>query len=373
VTNALLNSSSSLLSKIIRFFLLLVCYGSMFCAQLPDHLPIEAMVLCPPTPVRAEGKFHLVYEIHVTNFRQKDVTLRRVEVRGDNSAAPITTYEGLNLQETLSTPGRVTSEKARLSGGQRLVIFIWATLDSRDAIPKVLRHQLTFDSSAADGHQFQISFECAETPVRPEKAIVIRPPLKGGPWWALDGPSNGSRHRQAIVAMDGRTFDAQRFAIDWNRLGADGRAWSGDGHRNTDYYGFGSEILAVADGTITEVADGIPENIPRSVRPFTFDNISGNHIILDLGAGHYAFYAHMQPGKMRVRVGDHVHTGQVLGLLGNSGNSQGPHLHFHLVDRSSPLLSEGLPYVLDSFEVDGSTRTMEMPLANALVRFPDSH
>ena len=330
------------------------------------------MVLCPPTAVRAEGKLHLVYEIHVTNFRQKDITLRRVEVRGDKSAVPITTYEGWKLEEMLSTPGRVTTEKSRLSGGQRLVIFIWATLDSTDAIPTVLRHRLTFDSGAADGQHFQISLECAETPVKREKAIVIRPPLKGGPWLALDGPSNDSRHRRALLAMDGRTFDAQRFAIDWNKLGADGRVRSGDGHRNTDDYGYGREILAVAVGTVTEVADGIPENIPGSVRPFTFDNISGNHVILDLGSGYYAFYAHMQPGKMRVRVGDHVHTGQVLGLLGNSGNSKGPHLHFHMVDRSSPLLSEGLPYVFDSFQVDGSTRTMEMPLTNALVRFPDS-
>jgi murein DD-endopeptidase MepM/ murein hydrolase activator NlpD len=95
--------------------------------------------------------------------------------------------------------------------------------------------------------------------------------------------------------------------------------------------------------------------------PITSETVAGNHIVLDLGGGRYAFYAHFQPGSLKVKVGDRVTRGQVIGLVGNSGNSTEPHLHFHISDGVSPLGSEGLPYVLDG--------TPGMPLQNARVAF----
>jgi murein DD-endopeptidase MepM/ murein hydrolase activator NlpD len=135
------------------------------------------------------------------------------------------------------------------------------------------------------------------------------------------------------------------------------------------------------------VKDSIPENVPgvtsRAV-PITLETVGGNHVIIDIGGGYYAFYAHLRPGSIRVKVGDRVKRGQVVGLVGNSGNSTEPHLHFHVSDANSPLGSEGVPYRLDSFELAGSctafgagcartgpvTRHHEIPLANAIVRFP---
>jgi len=81
--------------------------------------------------------------------------------------------------------------------------------------------------------------------------------------------------------------------------------------------------------------------------------VDGNHIVLDLGNGKYGFYAHLQKGSLLVKKGDHVKRGQALALLGNTGNTSAPHLHFHLMDGSSVLGSSGLPYVIDSFSVVG--------------------
>ena len=142
----------------------------------------------------------------------------------------------------------------------------------------------------------------------------------------------------------------------------------------------------MADGVVTETKDGIPQNVPgansRAV-PITLETVGGNHVIVDIGGGKFAFYAHMQPGSLRVKVGEHVKTGEVLGLVGNTGNSTEPHLHFDICDASSMLACEGLPYALASFEVTGKaedegkiklyatpvTRTLEIPAEDEIVRF----
>ncbi|MGH7448112.1 MAG: M23 family metallopeptidase, partial [Longimicrobiales bacterium] len=118
------------------------------------------------------------------------------------------------------------------------------------------------------------------------------------------------------------------------------------------------------------------------------ETVSGNSVVIDLG-GRYAFYAHLIPGSLRVSVGDRVRRGQVIGRVGNSGNSTEPHLHFHVVDALAPgtstLGAEGIPYALARFELVGRCtvfggaceRTAPvtvrggMPLQNQIVRFQD--
>ena len=104
--------------------------------------------------------------------------------------------------------------------------------------------------------------------------------------------------------------------------------------------------------------DGIPENVPLAAEravPITLETIGGNYVMQAVGNRQVAYYAHLQPGSIRVKPGDRVRRGQSLGLLGNSGNSDLPHLHFHISDDSS-LASEGLPYVFDSFETLGTAQ-----------------
>jgi murein DD-endopeptidase MepM/ murein hydrolase activator NlpD len=152
---------------------------------------------------------------------------------------------------------------------------------------------------------------------------------------------------------------------------------SGDHKDNQAYFAYGSEVLAVADSTVAAVKDGIPENVPgvnsRAV-PITLDTVGGNYVVLDLGGGRFAFYAHLQPGSLKVKAGDKVRRGQILGLVGNSGNSTEPHLHFHVSNGISTLGSEGMPYLIDSFEVTAGAgvgaKTNALPLEGARVKFP---
>lgn len=151
----------------------------------------------------------------------------------------------------------------------------------------------------------------------------------------------------------------------------------------------------MADGRVADLKDGLAENVgsnERAARVITLDNVVGNFITLDLDHGRFAVYAHLQPGSLEVKLGDRVRAGQLLALLGNSGNSEAPHLHFHLVDANSPLGAEGIPYEFEQFDQLGVTggpdlldggapwkaeagakpvpRRREFPLDNAVVVFP---
>lgn len=187
---------------------------------------------------------------------------------------------------------------------------------------------------------------------------------------------------------------SQRFAVDWTRVGADGQVFRGDPAKNETWTPYGAEVLAVADGRVSDLQDGIPANDPTSdtkAVAITFENAGGNYLILDIGGGHFAFYAHLQAHGLRVRLGQRVKRGQVIALLGNSGKADAPHLHFQITDGNSPLASEGLPFAINAFMllghvdslkvlVDGtgwratqtpSLRRREMPAENAVVAFVD--
>lgn len=153
------------------------------------------------------------------------------------------------------------------------------------------------------------------------------------------------------------THASQRRAADISMVDADGKSHRDDGKKNGDYFVYGQEVLAVADGNVVTAIDGVPENEPGTMNPYI---VPGNLVILKHGDALYSAYAHLQPGKLRVKEGTKVKRGQVLGLAGNSGNSSEPHLHFQLQDGPRFEKSWGVEPVFANVPVkrDGTTTTI---------------
>lgn len=373
---------------------LALCSGLASAQTLSPGIPVELQIPVAPTPVWADGKIHLFYELHITNLRARSLELTRIIVaKGGTERSFLASYEASGLMERLGRPGAPADlpDKRIIGGGMRAVAFLEIVADRPADVPRVLVHRLFFKPEAAGEDIF---VDGAEVVVREAVPVAISPPLRGQGWVALSGLSNTSVHRRTIVAVDGKARIAQRFAADWTRIGKDGLAFSGDPAKNTSWAAYGAEVLAVEDATVADVKNGIPDNDPTADKkavPINLDTVGGNYVILDLGGGNFAFYAHLQPNSIRVKTGERVRRGQTLALLGNSGNSDAPHLHFHVSDGNSPLGAEGLPYVLDAFDYQGDLpskrllaeggwqawlttkaekRQLEIPTENAIVRFP---
>lgn len=347
-------------------------------AEKPFTSPIDVTIPVAPTAFQANGKTHMVYELHIVNFSAESARLAEIKVLSDNGAE-LAHMDSADVLTSILPVGNYEAagmEKLNIGAGASAVVFMWVTVDSPAKVPSALEHRITVKVGK---NQDEVTARCARTVIARDVA-VIGAPLRGDNWVAHNGPSNTSGHRRAIIPIEGKAHIAQRFAIDWARTNADGTYYTGDPKENKNYRAYGSEALAVADGVVTETKDGIPENVPginSRVVPITLETIGGNHVILDIGHGRYAFYAHLQPGSLKVKLGDHVKRGQVLGLVGNSGNSTQPHLHFHLSDGNSPLGSEGIPYALESFSTKfkGDTAStqhkMEIPTTDEIVTFAE--
>jgi hypothetical protein len=128
----------------------------------------------------------------------------------------------------------------------------------------------------------------------------------------------------------------QRFAFDFLGVGADGKTRKGNKRENEDYYAFGREIFAPADGIVTDVITGVRDNVPGSMNPYSG---LGNAVFIQHSQYEVSVLAHFKRGSIEVKVGDEVKRSQLLGLCGNSGNSSEPHLHYHL--QNTPIIQDG--------------------------------
>ena len=358
--------------------------------------PLLMRVLDAPEPVKgSDGKYHLVYELVLTNSSPGTATVEWVKTIDEKSGEVVGNLSGADLSARMVQLGDVSGATIdKIESGQVALIFMDVTFDDLRDVPRAVEHRLkaSFDIPSAFASNLfpaQTTDTGGGTEVLRKKPVLISPPLKGKNWVASNGCCGTSVHRNSIIAVDQKLLAAERYAIDWSQTEDDGSIDLPDKPKLTDFPAYGDPVLAVANAKVVDVVKRLPDEKPGVSNPdLTFKEAGGNHVILSIGGGRYAFYAHLKPGSIEVEEGDHVRSGQRIARLGNSGYSSGPHLHFHVMDAPVPLGAEhNLPYVFDSFVYQGrfvdeasgghsilldtpEPREDELPLANSLVTFP---
>jgi Peptidase family M23 len=327
-------------------------------ASDPRPPQLRATFLAFPAPIVQYGSTKLVYEMLVTNFSKRSYVFDSVEAK---AGAAQFSFSGTALAGMMAHLGPwdpvAGPESRAIAAGKSLVVYFLLDLGPDKApTPTAIDH--TLHVIADDGGTHDISLR--PLPVMDEKAIVVAPPLRGV-WIAGDAVNNGpdAAHRKTILITDGVAWLAQRYAIDWVQIQkVDGAyaTWKGAEDKNEGYFCYDQPIYSVASGKVVGMADGLPENVPHSGKyavELTFDNAGGNHVVVEIAPHRFVLYAHMKPGTVRVRVGDTVGVGDVVGRVGNSGSSAEPHLHMHIVDHPSFLAGNGMPYEFTAFEASG--------------------
>ena len=291
----------------------------------------------PPVAATLDGKLTLVYELQVSNYTP--LTLEHIDVFDNSTGTLIMRLGGNDLNNSLKHDFRSLGN----------VVFMWVE-PANDVL--AIHHKLFFsDGSVVEG---------GDAPVTHRAPITIAFPLAGGNWLAANGPSNYVGHRQTTFTLNGKAYISQRYAIDWLQYGPNGKLFRTDGKTVQDYYGYGADVLAVADGTAIDVKDYLPDNIPGQLPTVSAYNAGGNYVVLEIANSTYAFYAHMIPGSIRVKIGDTVRKGDTIGRLGSAGNSDAPHLHFHIMGGRDALFAEGMPYTFESYQLVGIARNWGM-------------
>ncbi|WP_098899280.1 M23 family metallopeptidase [Streptomyces sp. st77] len=218
----------------------------------------------------------------------------------------------------------------------------------------------------------------------PRPPVEVEPPVTGR-WSALNSPADK-------VPSHGTHVYGQTYAID---IVAEPEAGEGGPsarpgfrwlwplfRRNSAFPAFGAPLLAVADATVVTASDGQRDHLSRNsllglvhlmlvegnVRSIIgAHRVIGNHVILDLGDGTYAVYAHARRGSLRVKAGDTVRAGQQIARCGNSGNSSEPHLHVHLMDSPDLDDARGVPFTWRGVGVPANGETFTVDAAEQQV------
>lgn len=178
-------------------------------------------------------------------------------------------------------------------------------------------------------------------------------PLRGS-WWAVQAGDWSDLHKQEVFS--------QPFALDFVKLGPDNRFFRGDGRSLEDHTSWNEPVYAAAGGKVAFVQYDMPDMLPGVApdpRMFRDDprRLLGNAVAVSHANGEFTYYAHLQQASLTVNAGEVIRRGTLLGRVGNSGQSPGPHLHLHLMEGPNVFLDQGLPLKLSHFWAGGQLYT----------------
>jgi murein DD-endopeptidase MepM/ murein hydrolase activator NlpD len=302
-----------------------------------------------------DGKDHVEYELLVVNAVEQPVTLKSLTVL-DPAGKELTRIDGPVLVAATQTlldkkPLTEIAPSAAVSVDVDLIV-------PPGTAPERVTNRLEYRVSPGTSTAVFVDppvIDGPEVAINRRLATVIKPPLKGDGWLATTACCTPNLHRDLRIVVDGRRIEtAETFAVDWALLKGD-RVYEGKGTTNEQFYAYGANVFAVADGTVVSVQDGKPDTTPnKAMTPKTLSDFGGNQVMLEIAPKVYAVYGHLQPGSLQVKVGDSVKVGATLAKIGNTGPSFGPHLHFGLLNRPDIFTGRSLPFVIDSYTLAGT-------------------
>lgn len=326
---------------------------------------ISASYLTTPSPVEmSDGKVHLAYELAITNASSLPTRVDGVElhdaatsalVPGATGRVDLTPLGGGTEAEGTTSPGPGNTS-VTIPPSSTDIAWIDVVFPQRSAVPATIEHVVSGALLRPDGTPVPTQFRVGRTATATDGPVVLGSPVPAGTWYMSEGCcADDTHHRRGLAPVNGDLLVPQRYAIDFYKLDDQHRSWVGDPTKLESFLAYRQPILAAAAGTVVAALDGLPNNpdLPKPPTPPAITGTVGNHVIVKVADGVYVLYGHMDPGSVAVRVGDKVTRGQQIGLIGTSGNSTTPHLHFQILTTPTYFPADSKPWVFDSFTLLG--------------------
>lgn len=304
------------------------------------------------------GQTTAYYEIYLTNFSINTFNLKEINVVNIPDSTILLSIKNERLKTCYKAIGTVTKEASiKIKPGSAGIVYI--ELSPGETQVKEVAHRIVFEIEGKE-YAGEMVVQSSAAECYSKKALILDAPLKGGIWTAIYDPSWENGHRRVVYTLNGKARIPGRYAIDFIKVDSNGKYANGDENIVKNWFGYNMNVLAVADAIVSSLKDGFPESPTLSGNPeVTADLATGNYVSLKIGHHQFAFYEHLKPGSIKVKVGQKVKKGDVIASLGFSGQSTGPHLHFHVADADSPLGAEGIPYTFRQFRFLGIYDNME--------------
>lgn len=358
-------------------------------AQVSGH-SLDIRVQHMPDIVVIAGAPTVYYEIHVTNAANDSIELKSIEVFDTADSRIVFSIDNANLENRCSRIGDAPDGRAQvLAPGASSLIYIEGILREDKAVIQ-LRHRIWFELLQRGSRRLLFAEGGIIKPSR-KSQLILGQPVGKGIWAAVYDPAWERGHRRVMYTVDGKNYIPGRFAIDFIRMDNEGKYSNGDDNVVKNWYGYGNDVLAVADGVVASTRDDFSESATLAEHPkYPADKATGNYVSLRIGDSLLAFYEHLKPKSIKVKPGQRVKKGDVIASLGFTGQTTGPHLHFHIANLNSPLGAEGIPFVFEHFTNVGSYADFgkfgkapwtpagntikvdeERPAPNSVVTFPD--
>jgi len=314
----------------------------------PEARDSRFTVIAQDMPYPTDQYIRIGYTLKMREYEKEGLDLQRIDILDGSSKAVLFTIGKKDIPKIYKDPMPVNPyyPPDKLD---HYYVSLQLPIPLGRTVPKSVTHRFSFRNQQTNR---DLSMEGGTfLPDQAMTPIVIASPVRGKNWLFVNQSTMGYHFNAMFFAL-GKRGTGERFAFDNVQFNDDlTEYFHGDPAKNESYFNYGESLYAVADGTVVAMRDGLPENSGND-HSVTFKepiDLAGNYIIIDIGKGRYAFYAHCRTHSIRVKAGDQVREGDVIALLGNSGNSDAPHLHFQICDAPDFFFSRGLPFVLKKY------------------------
>ena len=346
----------SFVAPLLLVLFTLVAFSTIERAEASESMtPLLLAVQDAPVPfMGSDGRVHLVYELEMTNFSSAEITVEKVEVISDGATLQTldTTAVAARLQ-----PGGQRDSTGTLAKSTRALLFLNVALAPGAKVPAELSHRVSLRVSAAPpGHQ---EFErkrrqndgrsaagCVDRSSAPRNRVTFQRTPAATPFVIRGRPC------QSTVACGShnatRSTGSKPMTAD-RSMPARAKSSKATPSLVSPFWRLPTLSSSPSSTESPSKRQAITPPTSRWIKPTATASFSTSAITA------MRSMPTCSPGSIKVRRGEKVHLGQVIGLVGDTGNSIVPHLHFQVTDGPSSLSSNGFPYEISEFQVTGAT------------------